>query len=118
MYWDVASLPFTMGGMGLRSAVLTSGAAYLSSWADCLEMTAARIPSVADMIVTQMDQEDAGFHVSGAAQVREQLVRTGFDAPNWQAFRAALRPPGQSVDERQVGITGGNMRRRRQCTLT
>ena len=31
------------------------------------------------MIVTQMDHEDAGFHVSGAAQVREQLVRIGFD---------------------------------------
>ena len=95
-----------MGGMGLRSAVLTSGAAYWSSWADCLEMIAARNPSVADMIVTQMDHEDAGFHVSGAAQVREQLVRVGFDAPNWQELRAGFRPPGQQVDEGQVGIPG------------
>ena len=31
MYWDVASLPFTRGGMGLRSAALTSRAAYWSS---------------------------------------------------------------------------------------
>ena len=106
MYWDVASLPFTMGGMGLRCAELTSGAAYWSSWADCLEMIAARNPSVADMIVTQMNHEDAGFHVFGAAQVREQLVRVGFDAPNWHELRAGLRPPGQQVDERQVGIPG------------
>ena len=70
MYWDVAGLPFTMGSMGLRSAVLTSGAAYWSSWADCLEKIAARNPSVADMIVTQMDHEDAGFLVSGAAAAR------------------------------------------------
>ena len=41
----------------MRSAVLTSGAAYWSSWADCLEMIAARNPSVADMIVTQMDHD-------------------------------------------------------------
>ena len=80
---DVASLPFNY---------------------DCLEMIAARNPSVADMIVTKMDHEDAGFHVSGAAQVREQLVRAGFDVPNWQALRAGLRPPGQQGDERQVGI--------------
>ena len=105
-FWDVASLPFTMGGMGLHSAVLTSGAAYWSSWGDCLEMIAARNPSVADMIVTQIDHEDAGFHVSGAAQVRDQFVRAGFDVPNWQALRAGLRPPGQQVDERQVGIPG------------
>ena len=44
LFWDVAIFPFTMGGMGFRS--------------------------MADMIVTQMDHEDAGFHVSGAAQVR------------------------------------------------
>ena len=105
MYWVVASLPFTMGGI-LRSAELTSGAAYWSSWADCLEMIAARNPSIADMIVAQMNHEDAGFHVFGAAQVREQLVRVGFDAPNWHELRAGLRPPGQQVDDRQVGIPG------------
>ena len=70
MNWDVASLPFTMGGMGLRSAELTSGAPYWSSWADCLEMIAARNPSIADVIVAQMNHEDAGF------------LRVGFDAPN------------------------------------
>ena len=38
--------------------------------------------------------------------MREQLVRVGFDAPNWHELRAGLRPPGQQVDERQVGIPG------------
>ena len=79
MYWDVASLPFTRGGMVLRSAALISGEAYLSSWADCLEMISARNPDVADMIVTEMGQADAGFHVSGASEVREQLVRVRFN---------------------------------------
>ena len=45
---------------------------------------------------------DAGFHVSGASEVREQLVRVGFNAPQWWDLRAGLRPPGQRVDERHV----------------
>ena len=37
--------------------------AYWSSWADCLEMIAARNPGVADLIVTEIGQAEAGFHV-------------------------------------------------------
>ena len=92
--------------MGLRSAALTSRAAYWSSLADCLEMVAARNPGVADMIVTEMGQADAGFHVCGASEVREQLMRVGFNAPQWRDLRAGLCPPGQRVDERHVGIPG------------
>ena len=94
-YWDVASLPFTRG----------SRAAW-SSWADCSEMIASRNPGVADMFVTKMGQADAGFHVGGGFEVREQLVRVGFNAPQWWDWRAGLRPPGQRVDERHVGIPG------------
>ena len=42
MFWDVACLPFSRGGMGLRSAVLTSGVAYWASWADNLHMIKQR----------------------------------------------------------------------------
>ena len=41
-----------------------------------------------------------------ASEVREQLVRVGFNAPQWWDLRAGLRPPGQRVDERHVGISG------------
>ena len=34
MCWDVVSLPFSRGGLGLRSAVLTTNAAYWASWAE------------------------------------------------------------------------------------
>ena len=34
------------------------------------------------------------------------LERVGFDAPNWHEFPAGLRPSGQQVYERQVGIRG------------
>ena len=96
----------TREALGLRSASSTSRAACWFSWADCLEMIAARNPGVADMIVTEMGQADAGFHVSGASEVREQLVRVGFKVPQWWDLRAGLRPPGQRVDERHVGIPG------------
>ena len=66
----------------------------------------ARNPGVADLIVTEMGQADAGFRVGGASEAREQLVRAGFNAPQWWDLRAGLRPPGQRVDERHVGIPG------------
>ena len=91
MRWDPSS-----------TAPLTSWAACWSSWADCLEMIAARNPGVADLIVTEMGQAEAGFHVAGASQAREQLVSAGFNAPHWRDLREGLRPPGQPV----VGIPG------------
>ena len=86
----------------LCKAGLLLGTACWSSWADCLEMIAARNPGVADLIVTEMGQAEAGFHVAGASQAREQLVSAGFNAPHWRDLREGLRPPGQPV----VGIPG------------
>ena len=42
LFWDVVGLPFSRGGLGLRSAVLTTNAACWSSWADSLQMIQAR----------------------------------------------------------------------------
>ena len=36
LFWNVASLPLSLGGLGLRSASLLSRAAYWASWADSL----------------------------------------------------------------------------------
>ena len=47
MCWDVVSLPFSRGGLGLRNAVLTANAAYWASWADSLHMIQKRHPAVA-----------------------------------------------------------------------
>ena len=38
LFWNVASLPLSLGGLGLRSASLLSRAAYWASWADSLQM--------------------------------------------------------------------------------
>ena len=51
VYWDLASLPLSLGGLGLRSATLTSQPAFWSSWADCLGMIQHRHPAVSARIV-------------------------------------------------------------------
>ena len=81
-----------------------------------LEMTAARNPSLADLILTKMGQAEAGFHVAGASQAREQLVRAGFNAPHWGDL-AGLRPPGEWTNDMWASqVMGGNMRQLKRCT--
>ena len=99
--------------MGLRSAALTSRAAYWSSWADCLEMIAARNPGVADMIVTEMGQADAGFHVSGASEVREQLVEQC--SSGTCELDCAHQASEWTNDMWASQVMGGNTRRPKQC---
>ena len=48
---EVASLPLSLGGLGLRNAVRTSPSAYWASWSDSLPMIKARHPEVADSIL-------------------------------------------------------------------
>ena len=84
MFWDVVSLPFSRGGLGLHSAVLTTNAAYWSSWADSLQMIQRRHPSVAGQILHELSHRNtAGFHVAAAGAAREELMRLGFEAPSW-----------------------------------
>ena len=51
----VATLPLSLGGLGLRSAVRTSVPAHWASWADVLPMIRDRHPAVATMIVNALE---------------------------------------------------------------
>ena len=51
---DIATLPMSLGGLGVRSAVRTSGPAHWASWADCLAMVQERHPDVASLFVDQL----------------------------------------------------------------
>jgi len=42
----VASLPARLGGLGLKSAVRTSQAAYVAPWADALGVLGAKVPDL------------------------------------------------------------------------
>ena len=50
--WEVANLPFSIRGVGLRSAPRLSTAAYWASWADCLHTAQLRHPQVCEMMTT------------------------------------------------------------------
>jgi hypothetical protein len=45
--WQLASLPATMGGLGVRNAYLTGRAAYMAAWGDCLASQAELDPDAA-----------------------------------------------------------------------
>ena len=48
---EISQLPFSLGGLGLTSAVRSRVAAHCSSWADCIHMIKQRHPLVADTAV-------------------------------------------------------------------
>ena len=52
---STATLPLSLGGLGLRSAQRSSVAAYWASWADALPMIQERHPAVADQIVHRLE---------------------------------------------------------------
>ena len=84
---EVAHLPFREGGLGLRSAMRLSPAAYWASWANCLSQVHARAPQVC----TQFLQELEGLP-SRAQCVREAqdaaalLAAEGMEVPDWSRF--------------------------------
>ena len=51
---DVATMPLSLGGLGLRDVVRTSPPASRASWADCIAMVRARHPDVAALIIRAM----------------------------------------------------------------
>ena len=92
IYWDVASLPFVHGGVGLRSAEVTARAAFWSSWADCMPMIHARHSAVSTLVIQQLSDGNGGFHVGGLAACEQQLRREGFEAPGWRDLAVGNGP--------------------------
>ena len=72
--WEVANLPLSLGGLGLRSAPRVSEAAYWSSWADCVQTTAKRQPAVAEQLVAALMNREPGRHLESAVESRERLL--------------------------------------------
>ena len=80
-----ASLPLSMGGLGLRSAVRTRVPAHWSSWADCLPMVHARHPDVAMQMVALLEGDPETPSLGAAVQAARRLVGVrGFEPPSWR----------------------------------
>ena len=91
----VASLSGRQGGLGLRSAVRTSSAAFWASWADALPVLLARSPEAAETMLRTLEAEVApqGSGLSALLAARAVLVAEGFHGPPWRDLAAGVRPP-------------------------
>ena len=96
---DAATLPFTLGGLGLRKATRVSGPAHWASRADCLPMIHARHPLVATVLLHHLEGAAVTPCLSEARQIAHELVRVGFEPPSWRDVVAGARPARNEVEE-------------------
>ena len=87
------TVPLSSGGLGVRSAVRTSKAAYWASWADCLAMINERHPQVADFLVEELEGLPRTSCLAAAASAAKELTGVrDFDPPSWHALAQGARP--------------------------
>ena len=71
---EAATLPLSLGGLGLHSAMRMSEPACWASWADCLPMIRARHPEIADEFLHELDGGTEAPCLAEAAQAARNLV--------------------------------------------
>ena len=90
----IAQLPSRMGGLGVRSAVLTAPAAYWASWADALGMIKQRNPSMEAAIGDALSGGSTAGCLRELQDAAALLRREGFDdLPSWTELADGKRPP-------------------------
>ena len=90
--YEWASLPFQMGGCGLRSATRTRVPVHWASWADSLRMIHSRHPEVAETMVRCLSgpTDTEMRHFSAAASCHAELRVRGYFTPEWEDLPTAL----------------------------
>ena len=102
---DLASLPLSLGGCGLRSASRSKEAAHWASWADSLRMIHQRHPDVAALMVRALSSAEEGRHLQAAESCRLQLLSLGgFVPPEWHAAAEARPRFLANVDGNEPGV--------------
>ena len=89
---QVASLPLSMGGLGLRSAQWTSVAAHFASWADAVGMIQNRQPTIAATIVRVLEVGSPVPAITAVVCCSVVLEGASFCVPDWESLREGLRP--------------------------
>ena len=91
---QLATLPLSLGGLGLRSAIRTKQSAYWASWADSLGMLHNRHSNVADAFLECLTVGAGPPSLVAAHSAREELSGVmGFEPPSWHAVLHGARPP-------------------------
>ena len=97
---DVATLPLSMGGLGLRSAVRVRSPACWASWADCLPMMQARHPRVVAEILAELGDRSASPCLEEVRRAAWDLFGVmGFEPPPWYAVVNGARPAHDGEQE-------------------
>ena len=101
----IASIPLSLGGLGLRSATRTRHSAFWASWVGSLSMIKERHFVVTDWIVGSLTRaRPAGPCLRSAAIAAHQLRSVeGFETPSWEAFADGLRPPSHDPEDIEPG---------------
>ena len=89
--WESASMPLTLGGLGVGGASRMCDAAHWSSWADCLEMVQNRHPHIAHSILGGLATRTPGY-LRAVQESGDRLRGSGVQVPSWEALAAGLRP--------------------------
>ena len=96
-----ASMPLTLGGLGIGNSERTRDAAHGGSWADSLEMIKIRHPDVARRVVQEMATKSSRCF-QAVEEAASRLRVMGVDTPNREALSAGLRPEeGRRVKHRE-----------------
>ena len=112
-----ASLPVTLGGVGLGSAVRIREASFWASWADCLKMVTERHPSIATAMIEGITQKSQGC-MGSVARSGEALQKIGREVPSWMELSEGSdqTTKGPRKETPQNHSTGGRKWRRLQST--
>ena len=102
---EAASMPLTMGGLGVGGCSRIRHAAHWGSWADCLEMVKDRHPQVAEDIIRGMNL--AHGHMAVVEESGARLREVGLDTPNWEALADGLRPGPQEQEREPCQVSHG-----------
>ena len=96
---QLASLPLTLGGLGLASAERTRHAAHCS-WADCLAMVQQRHPSVAEEMIVGLDRDPAPC-LAAVRHCRVVLAEANFHPPGWRDLAVVVPDRVEEVEPNQ-----------------
>ena len=92
-----ASLPLTLGGLGLASAERTRHTAHWVSWADCLAMVQQRHPTCPKRDGCWIRQRRGPCLVS-ARHCREVLAEANFYPPSWRDLAVVVPERAEEVE--------------------
>ena len=92
---NIATLPTSLGGLGLASAERTAESAYWASWVDTLPVLQSRFPTVASEVAASLQGTGPEVHsLAEAEQVRRKLIRVGATGiPTWVEAAAGAEAP-------------------------